>query len=270
MLTDTHCHLNFHNYNNDRGSVIQRAKEVGVGRILNPGINLETSNEAVELADEYSEVFAAVGVHPNDAFSWQPDTKNKLRTLSKSTKVVAIGEIGLDYYRYRAPKQLQIDVFEEQLDLAIELDIPVVIHSRNTSSNDFGAIQDTIQILKRWVDRLPEVNNKLRRVPGVLHSFSSDISAAELAVDYNFMIGITGPITFKNAEVLRSVVREIDIDQILVETDGPFLTPSPYRGKRNEPAYVKYIAEKIAEIKELSYDFVVRKTKMNSERIFNW
>lgn len=270
MLTDTHCHLNFNNFFNDRVSVIQRAKEAGVDRILNPGINLESSNEAVELANEYSEIYAAVGVHPNEAISWRSDTKEKLRILSKSTKAVAIGEIGLDYYRDRAPQQLQIDVFEEQLDLASELDLPVVIHSRNASSIDIRAIQDTIQILINWFDRLPDVNSNLKQVPGVLHSFSGDITAAKLAVENNFLIGITGPITFKNAELLRAVVRDIDIDHILIETDAPFLTPSPFRGKRNEPAYVKYIAEKIAEIKELPYDFVVNKTKMNSERIFNW
>jgi len=270
MLTDTHCHLNFNNFFSDQAGVIQRAKESGVVRILNPGINLDTSREAVQLSKEYSEVYAAVGVHPSEAISWRPGTNGKLRTLSKSTKVVAIGEIGIDYYHEKESKQLQFEIFEEQLELAAELDLPVIIHTRNSGYDDTSAIQDTILILKRWIGCVPTKNINLKKVSGVLHSFSGDISEAELAVEMNFLIGITGPVTFKKAELLRSVVHNIDIEHILIETDAPFLAPSPFRGKRNEPAYVKYIAQKIAEIKELPYDFVVERTKMNSERIFHW
>lgn len=270
MLADTHCHLNFHNFDKDREQVIQRARETGLVKILNPGINLETSNEAVELTKKYSEVFAAVGIHPNEAFTWNRTTKDDLRLLAKSNKVVAIGEIGLDYYRDRAPKELQIDVFQEQMDLASELELPVVIHSRNANSNDLGALQDIMQNLIRWIDRLNQKNVKLKKFPGVLHSYSGDISSAKLAIKNNLLIGISGPVTFKKAKLLRSVVENIEIENLLIETDAPFLTPSPFRGKRNEPAYVQFIGEKIAEIKDMPYDFVEEQTLSNSERIFNW
>ena len=270
MLADTHCHLNFHNFDKDREQVIQRARENGLVKILIPGINLETSIEAVNLSENYQEVFAAVGIHPNEAFTWNETTKEDLRQLAKSNKVVAIGEIGLDYYRDKAPKELQIDVFQEQLDLAFELKLPVVIHSRNATYDNLNALQDIMQNLIWWIDRLKNKDVNLINHPGVLHSYSGDISLARLAIKNNLLIGISGPVTFKKAEILRSVVKNIEIDNLLIETDAPFLTPSPFRGKRNEPAYVKFIGEKIAEIKDMPYDFIKEQTTLNSERIFNW
>jgi TatD DNase family protein len=250
--------------------VVKRAKDSGVFRILNPGINLDTSIEAVQLANEYSIVYAAVGVHPNSSISWCSKAIEELHNLAYSKKVVAIGEIGLDYYRDIAPRKKQIDVLEKQLEIAAELDLPVVVHTRNSDLDDSSAIRDTIHILEQWIDCIPIEKQNQKKIYGVLHSFSGDISEAELAVELNFLIGITGPVTFTKAGLLRSVVHNLDIDHLLIETDAPFLTPMPFRGKRNEPAYVKYIAQKIAEIKQLSYDFVIEKTKMNSERIFNW
>lgn len=270
MLVDTHCHLNFNIYDNDRDLVIENARQVGIKRILNPGINLQTSLEAVKLSEEYNDVYAAVGIHPNDALSWNANTIVALRKLSKNNKVIAIGEIGLDYYRENAPRELQISIFREQLELALELNLPVIIHTRNSSAEDFQAIDETFEIIE---DTLSEDSRSIKSVgyiPGVLHSFSSRINEAQIAVGLNFMIGISGPVTFKQAEYLKEVVEEIGINKLLIETDAPFLTPAPYRGKRNQPANVKYIAEKISEIKELPYDFVVKKTWENSKRIFNW
>ena len=270
MLTDTHCHLNFKNYSSDEEQVIQRAKKIGLIRILNPGINVTTSEEAVLLAGRYAEVYGAVGVHPNEALSWNPESSEKLREIAQENKVVAIGEIGLDYYRDRAPRELQIDAFREQLNIAAEFNLPVVIHSRNSQANGSNAVKDVIQYLSGLVEDLPEEYSRLRRCPGVLHSFSGDMHDAEVAQNLNLLIGITGPITYNKADKVREVVRGTKIEQILIETDGPFLTPAPMRGKRNEPAYVKYIAEKIAEIKDMPYDFVVKQTMLNAQRIFNW
>lgn len=270
MLIDTHCHLNFNAFDGDRDKVLERARESGVSRILNPGVDIPTSYEAVSLSSSYAEVFAAVGVHPNESSSWDNGALTTLRDLTKMPKVVAIGEIGLDYYRDRAPKELQQQVFRDQLSLAAELDLPVIIHSRNASVQDLQAFEDIMSILTEWVSVLNDHDSSLRSRPGVLHSFSSNCLAAKEVIKNNFMIGITGPVTFRNADSLRDVVKSTPLEQLLVETDAPFLTPHPYRGKRNEPAYVQFVAEKIAQIHGESYENVVHVLSNNSERLFNW
>ena len=270
MLTDTHCHLDFDNFDNERKEVIDRARSAGVVRILNPGINILTSENALKLAQQYPEVYAAVGVHPNEAYSWDEETIKRLRILAAQPSVVAIGEIGLDYYRDRTPPEKQIKIFKSQLDLAAELGLPVIIHTRNSSTDDEKAISDAINILTIWIGKLNNSNSELAVCPGVLHSFSGDLVSAHNAIKLNFCLGITGPVTFKNSDELQQVVGSIPLKNILIETDAPFLTPHPFRGKRNEPAYVKYVAEKIAEIQELSYDIVVETSQINAERIFRW
>lgn len=270
MLTDTHCHLDFDNFDNERTEVIDRARSAGVVRILNPGINVLTSENALKLAQQYPEVYAAVGVHPNEADSWDEETINRLRILAAQPKVVAIGEIGLDYYRDRTPPEQQLKIFKSQLGLAAELGLPVVIHTRNSSSADQKATSDAIKILTIWIEKLNDSNSELAACPGVLHSFSGDLISAQNAISLNLCLGITGPVTFKNSDELHRVVGSVPLENLLIETDAPFLTPHPFRGNRNEPAYVKYIAEKIAEIQELSYDVVVETSQINSERIFHW
>ena len=270
MLADTHCHLNFDSFDLDRAAVVGRAEQAGVNRILNPGIDVETSRAAVALAQVYQAVFAAVGVHPNDATGWSDETLDALHSLAAQPKVVAIGEIGLDYYWQRTERSVQIKVFEQQLDLAADLGLPVVIHVRDASPDDRRAMHDVLEILVEWQQHLVAHAPDLASRPGVLHSFSGDPDEAWRAVASQFCIGITGPVTFKKAEILRQVAAGLSADHLLIETDAPFLTPHPHRGERNEPAYVRFIAEKIAAVREMPYDSFAQITTDSAERLFRW
>jgi len=262
-LTDTHCHLDFNLFDDDRKSVVARALNAGVIRILNPGIDIESSRAAIAIAEKTPEVFAACGVHPNDALTWEDGTLEELRQLAGHDKVVAIGEIGLDYYRDRAPADIQKHIFQEQLSLAAELELPVIIHNRQAS-------QDILEMLTAWHRELSASGSPLVDHPGVLHSFSADSVTARRALELNYYIGITGPVTFHNAEVLRQVIHTVPLSSLLIETDSPFLTPHPHRGKRNEPAHVRWIAEKIAEVHNLPIQVVAENTSSNSNRLFAW
>ncbi len=262
-LADTHCHLDFRAFDSDRQVVVSSASANGISKILNPGINIDSSRVAAEIAAAYPVVFAAIGVHPNDGNSWGLTTLGVIRELAKNPKVRAIGEIGLDYYRNYSPRALQKEIFQAQLDLAAELSLPVVIHNRN-------ADVDMFPMLRKWQSELVSSRSPLAERPGVLHSFSSDLEHASRAVSMNFFIGITGPVTFKKAEILREIVREIPLKSLLIETDAPFLTPQPHRGKRNEPSHVRFIAGKIAEIKAISIEEVGQVTSENAERLFEW
>jgi TatD DNase family protein len=265
-LVDTHCHLNFDLFDGDRDEVVARARQAGVERIVNPGVDLETSRSAIRLANQYPEVYAAVGVHPNDILDWDEGLLDQIKELAGNPKVVAIGEIGLDYYREKSPHDLQKQVFLQQLELATELDLPVIIHSRNASPEQPQAIQDILAILEKW----QAGQGRLPSPPGVLHSFSSDLDSARKAIKLNFLIGITGPVTFRNAPGLRRLVEGLPLEALLIETDAPFLTPHPFRGKRNEPGFVKLVAEKLAEIHNLPTEEVARITKNNAGRLFRW
>ena len=270
MFVDTHCHLNFEWFEDDRAAVIDRARQAGVERILNPGIDIQTSKEAIALASSTPEVFAAVGVHPNDALAWNHRSLSELRQLADHPKVVAIGEIGLDYYRDRAPQHLQQKIFQSQLELAAEKGLPVVIHSRNKSAQDRQATKDVLDILGEWTKHLVNYKPALVNRPGVLHSYSGNLSDAKKAVMLNFRIGITGPVTFPKADDLRSVVAGLPVERLLIETDAPFLTPQKYRGKRNEPAFVRYVCEKIADIHGMPLAQFAYQTCSSAERLFNW
>ena len=263
MLADTHCHLDFNRFDTDRDQVVINAQKSGVERILNPGINLESSKSAIGLSDKYAEVFAAVGVHPNDGFSWEKGAINQLRDLASHPKVVAIGEIGLDYYRDFTPRDLQKKMFNEQLSLAAELGLPVIIHSRES-------LVDVIRMLTVWLNQLAESGSELLHRPGVLHSFSGDDNLANQVLHQNFFIGITGPVTFRNAKAHQDIVSRLPIQQLLIETDAPFLTPHPKRGKRNEPANVNLVAEKIAELHQESYNNIAEITSANAFQLFQW
>lgn len=263
MLVDTHCHLDFYRFDEDRDQVISRAGQAGVIKLLNPGITVESSNAALKLADRHPEVYAAVGVHPNDGSSWNKDTISLLRELASHPKVLAIGEIGLDYYRDYTPRQLQRQIFQEQLALAAELNLPVIIHSRD-------AMSDVLEILAGWQKSLQDSGSELAERPGVLHSFSGDEQEAKRTCELNFLIGITGPVTFNNATSLQKLVTSQPLSSILIETDAPFLTPHPFRGKRNEPARVKLVAEKIAQLHQEAYNTVAKITTGNAARLFGW
>lgn len=262
-LTDTHCHLYFDQFDNDREQVIARALDNGIERILIPGIDLESSRSALKLAEKFHQVFAAVGVHPNSASNWDEETIVKLKELTKHDKVVAIGEIGLDYFHNYTPKHIQHDVFQQQLDLAYETDLPVIVHHRD-------ATDATLELLSDWCAELEDLGSTLFERPGVLHSFSGNIEQSEQATAMKFFVGVTGPITFKNANLLREVILDVDLNQILIETDAPFLSPHPYRGKRNEPVRVKIVADRVAELRGISNDELAKRTYNNAARLFEW
>ncbi len=263
MLTDTHCHLDYERFDPDREAVIGRARDAGLGRILNPGLDLETSRAAVELAESHDLVFAAVGVQPNAAGAWDPEAEGTLRALARSPKVVAIGEIGLDYYWDKYPHDLQKRVFRWQLELAAALSLPVVIHNRDSD-------RDVVDMLLAWQAELAASNHPLAARPGVMHAFSAGESDARRVIAAGFSIGIAGPVTFKNAPELHALVAALPLESILIETDSPFLSPHPFRGKRNEPARVQMVAQAIADLKGLELSDVVRQTAANANRLFAW
>lgn len=260
-LVDSHCHLDFNVFYNDRDEVVDRAREAGVARIVDPGVDLATSEAVVKLAEKIPEVYAAVGIHPNEVRSLDEIKDGTLEHLLKKPKVAAIGEIGLDYFRERTEKDLQIKAFEAQLDLAEETGLPVIVHNR-------AATEDILHILSAWTSRLRVTRPELARQPGVLHSFSGTLDEAEQAVHMGFLIGITGPVTFPKAIELQQLVSILPLESLLVETDAPFLTPHPWRGKRNEPGYVKYTVEKIAGLRNIDFEQVAEITTANAIQIF--
>jgi TatD DNase family protein len=253
MLIDSHCHLNFNTFDDDRADVVERAKAEDIAAFINPGTNLADSRQVVNLADQFPDVYAAVGVHPNDADGVDEAVLSQLRELADHPKVVAIGEIGLDYYWDEAPRPVQQRVFEQQLELAKELNLPVIIHQRDSAA-------DTMDVLRQWGGS---------QHPGlVLHSFSGDQAMADEAIDLGFYIGISGPVTFKNARDLPGIVVSLPPERILVETDAPFLSPHPYRGKRNEPARVKLVAGKVAELQSMSLEEMCQQLTKNTITLF--
>ncbi len=250
-LIDSHAHLDFKDFVNDQTDTIQRAREVGVTRIINIGTSLTSSQQAIELAQKYPAVYAAVGIHPHDSNEVNHEILTKLKLLSQQPKVVAIGEIGLDYFKMYQPVDIQERAFQRQLELALELKLPVVIHTRAAESA-------TIEMLK---------SIQSTDWQGVFHCFPGDVALAQQVLDLGFHISYTGVITFKNSTA-GEVIRYIPLDRLLVETDCPFMTPVPHRGKRNEPAYVYFVAQKIAEIKQISLEQVAEVTTGNVERLF--
>jgi TatD DNase family protein len=258
-LVDTHCHLDFHAFDGDRLEVLQRAQQAGLNRIVIPGIDLQNCQAVINLCDAHTELYGAIGIHPNSALTWNRETLSSLRTLAQHPKVVAIGEIGLDFYRDRAPQELQERVFRDQLELAGEYGLPVIVHSRQAES-------ETLKILSEWAVKRAEGSPP----PGVMHSYGGDEPTAMRAVTLNFFLGITGPVTFRNAIHLHELVTALPLSNLLIETDAPFLTPHPHRGDRNEPAYVCHVAERIALLKNQPLEQVSEITTANAERLFQW
>lgn len=263
LLTDTHCHLNLTIFEADLPEILDRARQQGIERILIPGIDIETSQLALQLCERYPDLFAAVGVHPGSASSWNDQTLSILREFGQHPKAIAIGEIGLDYYRDRSPRDLQCEVFRRQLDLAGELEKPVVIHNRD-------AFPDVWNELTTWQSTLEQARSSLARHPGVLHSFDGTIAEALQIVEKGFFIGISGPVTFRNAMQRQQIASQLPLDRILIETDAPYLTPHPFRGRRNEPAYVALVAEKIAELHSITLADAAQITWKNADMLFQW
>ncbi len=261
--TDTHCHLDFDQYDDDRKQVISRAWEADVVWILNPGIDLKTSQKAINLSEKYpGKINAAVGIHPNYGNAWTETSISTLNEQAQNSNVVAIGEIGLDYYRTYTSIDLQRIMFKAQLSLARESSLPVIIHNRDSTD-------DLMQILTNWHQGLQRSNHPLADRPGVLHSFSADLKTAQKAIAMNFLVGIGGPVTFINASERKSITASIPLDHILLETDAPFLSPHPNRGRRNEPAYIPLIAAEIARLHYTTPIDVAEITYANARRLFN-
>lgn len=258
-LVDTHCHLDFEAFDDDRPQVIARAAEAGVRRILNPAIDLSSCAVIMRLSEQYEGVYAAIGIHPNSTSSYSPEHLGALLGYARHVKVLAVGEIGLDYYWDKSPRPVQIAAFEAQLALAAQAALPVIIHNREAGD-------DVISILEHWVNTLPST---LRERPGVLHSFSGSLAMAERALRAGFYLGFTGPLTYKNADETRRIAAAVPLNRLLVETDAPFLTPVPHRGKRNEPAYIPLMVERLASIRQLEIEEVAQATTTNAEQLFN-
>ncbi len=251
MLIDSHAHLNFSQFKNDRDRVIRRALSAGVTTIINVGTDLASSEDSVALAHRYPSVYAAVGIHPHDASQLSPKTLDRLAALARGDKTVAIGEIGLDFYRDLSPRDQQREAFRQQIRLAIDLHMPVVVHDRDAHA-------EVLEILKE---------EQAHRAGGVLHCFSGDIHMARQVLDMGFFISFAGPITY-GGEKKKTIAGQIPLENMLVETDCPFLTPVPHRGKRNEPSYVRYVAEKIAELRGVSFEELAEATSLNAMRLF--
>lgn len=252
MLFDTHAHLNAEQYNDDLSEVIERARQAGVKQMTIVGFDRPTIEKAMELVEVYDFMVASVGWHPVDAIDMTEADLKWIEELSAHPKVRAIGEIGLDYYWDKSPKDIQQEVFRRQIRLAKKVKLPIIIHNREATS-------DIIEILKE---------EEASEVGGIMHCFSGSVETAKECLDMNFYISLGGPVTFKNAKRPKEVAKEVPLDRLLIETDCPYLTPHPYRGKRNEPAYVKLVAEQIAELKGLTFDEVAAATTENAKRLF--
>ena len=251
MLFDTHAHLDFDDFKSDRDEVIARATRAGVSFIIDPGCDVGTSRTAVALSERYETVYAAVGIHPNSTADAVPGDSAEIARLASNPNVVAIGETGLDFYRDRAPREVQLRAFRGQLDLARSLDLPVIIH--------FRAVElDGIELTG------PELFKGMR---GVFHCFGGSVGFAEKVVSMGFHVGFDGPLTYLNSDRVE-VARAVPLDRCLIETDAPFLTPQRYRGRRNEPAFVADVAEKLAEVKLIDVDEVIEITTRNACGLF--
>lgn len=249
MFFNTHTHLNSEQLYEKRDEYIKNAMDNGVSHLVVAGYDLDSSKKAVSIAHEYPFIYATVGISPNDCKNTTDDDLSEIEELLKDPKVVALGEIGLDYYWDEVPRDKQRDVFLKQIQIAKQLNKPIVIHSRD-------AYEDTYDILKE------------AQHYGIMHCYSGSLEMARRYIEIGFEISLAGPVTFKNAKVPKSVAQNIDINHLMIETDCPYLTPHPFRGKQNEPANVVYIASEIANLKDMNIDDVGRITSFNAKKMF--
>jgi TatD DNase family protein len=251
-LTDSHAHLDDESFDVDREELINSLYDNDVDIVLNPGADLKTSQNAVKLADKYSFIYAAVGCHPHDSKFMDDNTMNLFREMANNKKVIAIGEIGLDYYYDNSDRETQRKWFREQIRLAKELDLPYIVHDRD-------AHEDVFNIMKE---------EHYSGTRGILHCYSSSVEMAREFIKLGFYISLGGPVTFKKSKTPKLVAHDVPFDRLLIETDSPYLTPEPFRGKRNEPKYVKYVAEEIAAIRNVTAEEVAEKTSRNFKQLF--
>jgi TatD DNase family protein len=251
-LIDTHTHLYFQQYEGDLRHVLIRAEEAGVGHMITIGIDADTSRHSLELTESHSQIYAAAGIHPHDAVDIKEGDIEQISEMLDHPKVVAIGEVGLDFYRNISPPDLQKQIFKMFMEWSLERQLPMIIHTRQAEEDIITVLRDRCK--QGW--------------KGVFHCFPGDADMAKTVLDMGFYISFTGNITFKNSKA-AAVVETVPLDRLMVETDCPFLTPVPYRGKRNEPAYVSLVARKMAEIKGVAYESVVETTTKNAIDLFN-
>lgn len=253
-MIDTHVHLDDPAFDEDREEVIQRIQDQKMDFVVNIGSDLPSSIRGVDLARDYDFIYAAIGVHPHEAKTYGPEVEEKLRALAQEEKVVALGEIGLDYFYDYSPREVQREVFQKQLDLAHDLGLPIVIHSRE-------ATKETFDIIAAHLDKYPE--DKVN-----IHCFSGSVEVMEAYVKMGCFIALGGTVTFKNAKVPKEVAKKVPLDHLLLETDCPYLTPEPKRGKRNEPVNVFLVADYIANLRGMSLDELLKVTDQNARRFY--
>lgn len=252
MIFDSHTHLNAEQFNDDIPETIERAKELGVTKMAVVGFDTPTIEKSLQLSNDYSNIYSIIGWHPTEAGSYTKDIEKKLQEQLTMPKVVALGEIGLDYYWMEDPKEVQAEVFRRQIAIAKEMNLPISIHTRE-------ALADTYQILKE---------EDIRDIGGIMHSFSGDFEWAKRFLDLGMHLSFSGVVTFKKAQDVQEAATHVPLDRLLVETDAPYLAPVPYRGKRNEPGYTRYTVEKIAELRNLPVEEVALQTWKNAHRLF--
>jgi TatD DNase family protein len=263
VLIDSHCHIDLEQFDPDRTAVLERARAAGVDTIVIPGIDLAQNQQALRLAEQDEHLLVAVGVHPNSADQFSDEAIAHLRDLAAHRKVVAIGEIGLDYYWDKVAPEQQRHAFVQQLDLAAELGLPVIIHSREANA-------DVADVLRTWVSSEQFRSSALasRLYAGVLHAFSGDLALAEEAYGWGFVLSLGGPVTFRNAHALHALVPKLRLDRLMLETDAPYLTPHPWRGQRNEPAHVSVVVEQLALLYGATPAEVAAATTAVAQRFF--
>jgi TatD DNase family protein len=252
MFIDTHAHLFYDNFNEDLEQVVQRAKGKSIDYILVPATDVQSAKASIELSEKYDCIFVAVGIHPHDTRDWNSNLLNEIKSLSKHEKVVAIGEIGLDYYYDFSPKEKQIRAFKEQIELALEIEKPIIVHNRDSD-------EDMLEIISNYCST---------GLKAQFHCFNASLDDAIELMKMNHFISFTGNVTYKKSDVLREILKSVDVNHLLLETDSPFMSPMPYRGKRNEPSYLINTVKKIAEVKNLTVEEVGKITSLNAFRLF--
>ncbi|MDQ7092768.1 TatD family hydrolase [Desulfosporosinus sp. PR] len=251
MIWDTHAHLDDQDYEEDFQDVLSRMESAGISRVTNVGYDFASSKRSLRLAQNHDFIYAAIGIHPHNAEGVTNEVLDQLQDMAKQPKVLAWGEIGLDYYRDLSPRSLQKDIFVRQIELANQVGLPIIIHNRD-------AHQDVLEIVKAHPPKFG----------GVFHCYSGSWEMAKILLNIGFYLSFAGPVTFKNARHTVEVAKNAPLDRILVETDSPYLSPEPRRGKRNEPAYVREVVKKLAEIRELSLEDMAQQTMHNAEKLF--
>lgn len=251
-LIETHCHLDYLKQD-DIDTVVNKSHQEGIEKIITIAVSPNNLDRVLEISQNYNQIYCSQGIHPHESIHFTQEVHDKIKKNSHQDKVVAIGEIGLDYHYNHSPKEKQKDVLRKQLEIACQRNLPVIIHSRE-------AEEDTIAILSEFIGDLKK--------KGVIHSFTSKMNLAQFAIDNNFYLGFNGIITFKNAQDIQEIVKKISLKFILLETDAPYLTPVPHRGKENAPYYLPLVAKKIAELKKVDLELVIKTTYQNSCRLF--